>query len=66
MNREPEKTFQYIIFAIRDSLSDLASSNAGEDGDDEDDTETEQGKLSVDDEPGWVTGTIAKTVQQHM
>jgi len=36
----------------------------GEDGEDEDDEETEQGLLSKDDEPGWVKGTITKTVQQ--
>jgi len=28
--------------------------------------ETEQGNLSEDDEPGWVMGTITKTVQQRM
>jgi len=27
-------------------------------GEDEDDEETEQGKLNEDDEPGWVMGTI--------
>jgi hypothetical protein len=55
-----------MLVAIRDSLSDIASSDNGEDGEDEDDEETEQGKLSEDDEPGWVMGTITKTVQQHM
>jgi len=58
--REPEKTFEEMLVAIGDSLSDLASPD---DGDDE---ETEQGKLSEEDEPGWVMGTIAKTVQQCM
>jgi len=65
-NREPEKTFQEYIVAIGDSLSDLASSNNGEDGEDEHDDETEQGNLSEDDEPGWVMGTITKMVQQLM
>jgi len=51
--------------AIGDSLSDLASSDDGEDGEDEDE-ENEQGKLSEDDEPGWVMGTMGKTVQQRM
>jgi len=55
-----------MLVAIGGSLSDLASSNNGEDGEDEDKEETEQGKLSEDDEPGWVMGTITKTVQQHM
>jgi len=63
--REPEKTFEEMMAAIGDSLSDLASSDDGEDGEDEDE-ETELGNLSEDDEPGWVMGTISKTVQQRM
>jgi len=63
--REPEKTFEEMLVAIGDSLSDHASSDNGEDGEDEDE-EIEQGKLSEDDEPGWVMGTITKTVQQRM
>jgi len=65
-SREPEKTFEEMLVAIGDSVSDLASSDNGEDGDDEDDEETKQGNLSEDDEPGWVMGTITKTVQQRM
>ena len=54
--------------AIGDSLSDLASSKDEEDGEDEDDDEedTGHGKLSEDDEPGWVIGTIPQTVQHRM
>jgi len=63
---EPEKTFEEMLVAIGDSLSDLACSDNGEDGGDEDDEETVQGNLSEDDEPGWVMGTITKTVQQRM
>jgi hypothetical protein len=63
---KPEQTFVEMLIAIGDSLSDLASSDNGEDGEDEDDDETEQGKLSEDDEPCWVMGTITKTVQQRM
>jgi len=44
------------------SLSVLASSDTGEDDEDEGDEETEQGKLSEDEEPGWVMGTITKSV----
>jgi hypothetical protein len=62
-NREPEKTFQEMMVAIGDSLSDHVSSDDGDDGEEEDE-ETEQGQLSEDDEPGWVMGTITKTVQQ--
>jgi len=54
--------------AIGDSLSDLASSDDEQDGEDEDDDEedTGHGKLSEDDEPGWVMGTISKMVQHRM
>ena len=34
--REPEKTFQEMLVAMGDSLSDLASSDDGEDGEDAD------------------------------
>jgi len=63
-NRELEKTFREMMVAIGDSLSDLGSSDHGEEGEDMDDQETEQGQLSEDDEHGWVIGTITKTVQQ--
>jgi hypothetical protein len=54
--------------AIGDSISDLASSDEEQVGEDEEDDEedTELGKLSNDDEPGWVVGTISKTVQHRM
>jgi hypothetical protein len=55
-----------MLVAIRDSLSDLASSDDGQDGDNEDDEETQQSKLSEDVEAGWEMGTITKTVQQHI
>jgi hypothetical protein len=58
-SREPKKTFVEMMAAIGDSLSDLASSDVWEDREDEYE-ETEQGKLSEDDEPGWVMGTITK------
>jgi hypothetical protein len=65
-SREPEETFEEMLVAIRDCLSDLASDNDAEDGEDEDDEENKQFKLSEDDEPSWVMGTITKTVQQRM
>jgi len=57
-----------MLNAIRDSLSDLPSSEDEQDGEDEDDDEEDTGhsKLSEDDEPGWVMGTISKTVQHRM
>jgi len=36
-SRAPEKTFEVMLVAIGDSLSDLASSDDGEDGEEEDD-----------------------------
>jgi hypothetical protein len=64
--REPETTFEEVLVAIGDSMSDLAISDDGENGEDEDNEETEQCKLSKDDEPGWGKSTITKPVQQWM
>jgi len=66
--RKSEKTFEKRLNAIGDILSGLASSDDEEDGEDEEEDEevTELGKLSEDDEPSWVIGTICKMVQQHM
>jgi len=56
-----------MVNAIRDSLSDLGSSDNEEDAEDEEDNDdAEQGKLSEDDEPGWVMGTVSKSVQHRM
>jgi len=64
---KPKTTFEEMLYAIGDSLSDLASSKDEEDGKNEDDEEhTELGKQSEDDEPGWVMGTISKTVLNGM
>jgi len=65
---KPETAYEEMLNAIGDSLSDLESSDDGVDGEDEDDDEVDPagGKLSEDDEPGWVKGTISKTVQYRM
>jgi len=65
---KPERTFGEMLNAIGDCLSDLASSNDQEDREDEDDDEEDPagGRLSEDEEPGRVMGTISKTVQYHM
>jgi len=65
-NGKPETTFEEMLNAIGDSLSNLASSDDKQDGEAEEDDEndSELGKLSDDDEPGWVMGTISKTLQQ--
>jgi len=63
-----ETTFEEILNVIRDSLSDLRSSEDKEDGEDEDEDEEDKelGKLSEDDQSCWVMGTISKTVQHRM
>jgi len=65
-SRKPEMMFEGMLVAIGDCRSDLASSEDGEDGEDEDYEQTEQGKLSENDEPGWVMGPMTKTLQQHI
>jgi len=56
-----------MLNAIVDSQSDFASSDNDEDAEDEaEDEDTEQSNLSEDDEPGWVIGTISKTVHRRM
>jgi len=66
--RKPKTTFEEMLNSLGDSLSDLASSDDHQDGEDKEDDEedTVHGKLSDDDEPGWVMGTISKTVQHRM
>jgi len=65
--RKPEKSFHEMLNAIRDSLSNLASSQDEVDGADEvDEEDTERGKLTEDDEPCCVMGTSSKTVQHRM
>ena len=49
---EPKGTFEEMMVAMGDSLSELAISDDGEDGDNDDDKETEQHKLGEDDKPG--------------
>jgi hypothetical protein len=65
--RMSETTFEEMFNTIADSLSDLASSNNEQDGEDKDGDEedTEHGKLS-DDKPGWLLGKISKKVQYCM
>ena len=65
---KPEMTFGEMMNIIGEGLSDLASSDDEQDEENYKDGEEdpEHGKLSDDDEPGWVMGTISKTVQHHM
>jgi len=59
---KPVTTFEEMLNAIGVSLSDLASSDDREDGEveNDDDDDPDVGRLSVDDEPSWVMGTIPK------
>ena len=65
---KPESTFEEMLNAISDSLSDLASCDSEEDEEDDNKEEKDHagGKLSEDDEPGRVMGTISKTVQNRI
>ena len=65
---KPGTTFQEMLNAVGHSLSNLASSDDEHDGEDEedDDVDTQLGKLSDDDEPGCVMDPISKTVQDGM
>jgi len=62
---KPEGNFEVMVNAIEHSLSDLACSDEEQGGEDEeyDEDDTELGKLSDNDDPGWVMGIISKTVQ---
>ena len=62
---KPKTTFEEMLNTISDSLCSLAGSNNEEDGEDEDDEEEDPagGKVSEDDEPGRVMGTISKMEQ---
>jgi hypothetical protein len=62
---KPKTTFEEAINSIGSSLSDFASCNNSDDGEDKDDDEedTELGKMCKDEQPGWVMGTISKMVQ---
>jgi hypothetical protein len=62
-SRERGKTIEQMLDAFGASLSDFARSDDLEDVEDNEDTEL--GNLGEDDEPGWVMGTISKTVQQR-
>jgi len=66
--RQPETMFKEMLNAIGDRLSDLACPDNEQYGEDAEDDEehTELRKLSDDDDPGWVMGTIFKTVQHRM
>ena len=46
------------MVAMGESLSNIANSDDRDNGEDEENEDTEQGKLSEDDKPGWVMGTI--------
>jgi len=56
------------VECYRRQFSDLVSSDEEQDREDEeyDADDTQLGKLSDDDEPGWVMGTSSKPVQQHL
>jgi len=66
--RKPNTICEEMLNAIGDSLSDLTSSDDGQSGEDveDDEEDTELGKLSDDDETRWLMGRISKTVQHRI
>jgi len=65
---KPETTFVEMFNGIGESMSDHSSSDDEVDGEDHevDGEDSAQGKQTKDDEPGWVMGTISKTVLHCM
>jgi hypothetical protein len=61
---KPEMTIEQMLNAIGDTLGDHAHSDNRKDGDHQDDhkQDPQLGKLSEDDKPSWVIGTLSKTV----
>jgi len=66
--RKSDNAFQEVLDAIWDSMNDLRSSENEEDVENTEDIaeDIELANLSEDDKPGWVIGTISKTVQHQM
>jgi len=65
--REPEETFEELLNSIGDSSNDVGCSDDEHDGEHEEDNEQDpECSKPSDDEPGWVMGTISKTVQHRM
>lgn len=66
--RVPKNSFEEILIAIEACLSNLAILDDKEDVDvkADDRNGSELGKLSENDEPGWVMGTLSKEVPQSM
>ena len=66
--KKSETAFELMLNAIQESISDLASSDNKQDGEDKEDNkeEIQRGTLSDDDEAGWRMGKISKTVQHCM
>jgi len=64
--KEPEIPSKHMMIAIGEGLSNHAYFKTVEDGHDKDDEDTELGKLSEDDQPGWVVATMPITAQQRM
>jgi len=65
---KPENIFEEMMYAIRDSLRNLACSDDEEDEKDvaDDEEDTELGYLSEADEHSWVMCTISEMVKQHI
>ena len=58
--------FEDVMMNIGASLCDHAISDNEKDRHDEDDEDTEHGKLTIVEEPSWVASTISITVRLRM
>jgi len=66
--RQPAEMFEAMLNAFGHWLRDLASSDNEQNPEhrEDDQRDTELGKLSDHDKPGWVMGTCSKLVQHRM
>jgi len=67
--RMPKITLLEMLNDCGAGLNNLASSDNGQDSEDEHDDNEEDtglGKLKKDDKSGWVIGTISRMVHYHM
>jgi hypothetical protein len=62
--RKSETTYKVMLNTISNGMRDHGSSTNEQDGDDKekDQDDTVLGKQNEDEEPGWVMGTISKSV----
>jgi len=68
LHTNSQMTLEEMLNAIGDCLSNLASSDDGEDAEykDDDEEDLQLGKRTYNDEPSWAMGTMCNTVQHRI